>query len=163
MAIIWKTIPGYEGLYEASNTGMVRSLKRNTTSGKVLSPGVTHGGYLLVTLVKNGKHKSHPLHRLIVMAFTGENLKGKQINHLNFVVTDNRIENLEICSPQENMAHYYQKKNDGRLKLSREKIDQIIDLVTNKGLIQEKVAKMFDCHQADVSNFVNKKRRIYQY
>jgi len=138
-------------------------LKRNTTSGKVLSPAKGKGGYLLVRLSKNGKYKSTSVHRLVVTAFIRKLEDGEQVNHLNFNIADNRLENLEICSAQENMIHYYKNNKDGKIKLSFDDIKKIIDLVKQKGMRQVVVAKMFGIHQADVSNYVKHKRRIYQY
>lgn len=162
MALVWKSIPDYEDLYKISNTGLVRSFKRNTTSGKILSPGFDKDGYLLVILSKNGKHKTSKIHKLVATVFIREIKNSEQVNHINLVKADNRVENLEICSSQENMAHYY-KSFKGKLKITRKQVDQIINLVKNEGLTQSKVAAMFNCYQADVSNYVNKKRRIYQY
>lgn len=104
---IWKPIKGYEGLYEASNYGNVRSLKRNNTNGKVLKP-YTHktNGYNYVSLSKNNIRKTKRVHALIVEAFTDYVSKGFNpdavIDHLDGDKTNNRLDNLEVVTQKEN-------------------------------------------------------------
>lgn len=66
---IWKDIPSFEGLYQASNQGLVRSLPRNTTAGRVLKFHTAHNRYLRVMLSKDNIQTTFPVHRLICMAF----------------------------------------------------------------------------------------------
>ena len=95
---IWTAISGYEGLYDVSNMGRVRSLKRNTTSGKILVGVPDKDGYLHVTLSKDGVPRRRSVHRLVAMAFVdGHSDKCNIVNHINEVVNDNRAENLEWC------------------------------------------------------------------
>ncbi len=105
----WKPVPGYEGFYEVSDRGDVRSLKRATTSGKVLKLSKTKHGYLKVTLSKNGEHKTAAVHRLVALAFL-ENPDNKQeVNHKNGIRTDNSLENLEWVTNSENQLHAYRE------------------------------------------------------
>lgn len=106
-AEIWKTIPGYEELYEASNLGRIRSLPRATTNGRVLKLYCnSKNGYMYVSLSKDNVQKSRRVHRLVMAAFNGLN-DGLQVNHLNGNKADNRIDNLEYCTQSENMKHAY--------------------------------------------------------
>ena len=107
---IWRPIDGYEGLYEVSSLGHVRSLPRDYHYGTIDSPllmklDTVNGGYLRVTLSKNGERKRHMVNRLVAQAFI-PNLGNKPVvNHINTVRTDNRVENLEWCTYKENSNH----------------------------------------------------------
>jgi hypothetical protein len=107
---IWKSIPGYDGLYEVSNIGSVKSLPRKMTKGrvnfiskeKILKYAKTDG-YFNVSLFKDGKRKTIRVHVLVAMAFLGHVPNGHKIevDHKNDIKTDNRLENLQILSGDE--------------------------------------------------------------
>lgn len=101
--IVWKDIPGYEGLYQASNMGGIRSLNYNHTHMvKELKIGTNSSGYYHVSLHKNSQKKTIPVAKCVWLAFNGPIPNGMQINHLNEDKTDNRIENLSLVTPKEN-------------------------------------------------------------
>ena len=104
MEEIWKPVLGYEGLYEVSNFGRVKSFfyKRQ---GKtiVLSPRKVGNGYLAVHLSKDKKKISFRIHRLVWEAFNGPIPAGMQVNHNNEVKTDNRLENLSLMVQKDNL------------------------------------------------------------
>jgi hypothetical protein len=99
----WKDIEGYEGLYQVSNEGRVKSLNyRQTKQEKILKAFKNNNGYLLVGLCKNGKPTHKLVHRLVAEAFIPM-VEGKQeIDHINSVRHDNRVENLRWCTSEEN-------------------------------------------------------------
>lgn len=109
----WKVVGGYEGLYEVSDLGRIRSLGRecNSKNGskqrkkeRILIQEVTIHGYCRVRLFDaEGKAKHYPVHRLVMNAFRGES--DLQINHINEIKTDNRLKNLEYCTPKQNCNH----------------------------------------------------------
>ncbi len=106
MQEIWKDIPDYNGNYQISNFGRVKSLKKwNGTSCRILSPGKTHKGYLAVSLSKNGKAKSIFIHRLVAKAFITNPDNLPQINHKNENKEDNHVQNLEWCDNSYNMNY----------------------------------------------------------
>lgn len=105
---VWKNIKGYEGLYQVSNLGRVRSFPRKGTHSNnihILSPGIDHKGYLNVRLSKRCKGHSFRVHKLVAMAFIPNTHNKEQINHINGIKTDNRVTNLEWCTNLENMRH----------------------------------------------------------
>ena len=103
---IWKDVVGYEGIYQVSNLGRVKSLNYNHTGKeKVRKLDLGRKGYYLVVLCKGGKRKAHIVHRLVMLAFIGES--DLQVNHKNGIKTDNRLENLEYCTASENIRHSF--------------------------------------------------------
>lgn len=126
----WKQIKGYEGLYEVSNLGKVRSLdrtiinKRGTPqkyNGKTLKWDIaehTHSSYARVTLSKDHKTKRYSVHRLVAEAFI-VNLDNKEcVNHIDNNALNNNVSNLEWCTHSENMIH---AQKQGRLMDSQSK------------------------------------------
>lgn len=111
MEEIWKDIKGYEGSYQVSTLGNVRSLPRKTNNqysqGILMKPHKTPFGYLKVQLYKNKKAKWFPIHRLVAMAFLNEFDSTLQVNHKNGIKTDNTINNLEMVTASENQLHSY--------------------------------------------------------
>lgn len=107
---IWKDITGYEGLYQVSDQGRVKSLKRKDCLGRtiqerILKTKIDRYGYLQLNLHAYGKQKTLTVHRLICEAFN-ENPEGKpEVNHINENKTDNRACNLEWCTRKENVNH----------------------------------------------------------
>ena len=110
----WRDIAGYEGLYQVSNMGRVKSLERTVTrkNGRklsvkewILKPETIHNGYLRVALEDSGKRKRFLIHRLVCEAFL-ENPKNKpEVNHINEDKSDNRACNLEWVTKEENINH----------------------------------------------------------
>lgn len=111
---IWKTIQGYEGLYEVSNLGNVRSLDRAVKQsngsighykGRVLKGEQDKKGYRRVRLSKNNITQKFQVHRLVALAFI-PNLENKQfVNHIDESTDNNNVDNLEWCTGHENMRH----------------------------------------------------------
>lgn len=102
---VWKPVVGYEGLYEVSNTGKVRSLydaRWDKYRVKELKPLNNSRGYLMVFLYKDGERKMHTVHKLVMAAFVGPRPEGYDINHIDEDKTNNRVDNLEYCTHREN-------------------------------------------------------------
>ena len=131
----WKPVVGYEGLYEVSNLGRVKSLPRtvrykgtNTPAKRkerILIPAHDSDGYLVVGLTLDGKRKGYKVHRLVAKAFLANMNDLPQINHKNGLRDDNRVENLEWCSAKDNIRHKYDKlkySSIGRIAKTGERI-----------------------------------------
>lgn len=100
---IWKDIPNYEGLYQVSNLGNVRSLNYNKTKKiKILTPSFDSYGYHHLVLWKDGKRKGFTVHRLVAEAFIPNPDNLHQINHKDEDKTNNCVDNLEWCSAEYN-------------------------------------------------------------
>jgi hypothetical protein len=100
---VFKDIKGFEGIYQVSNLGRVKSLKFNKE--KILKAGDSNG-YCTVDLWKNKKRYSKHVHKLVAMAFLDHEPNGYKlvVDHVNNVRTDNRVENLQIITPRKNTS-----------------------------------------------------------
>lgn len=116
MTETWKPVKGYEGLYEVSDLGNVKSLARvvkakgsgtRTIKDRLLKPQRHQNGYLFVTLSKDGVTWHASIHRLVAFHFVNceGDMSQLQVNHINAKKDDNRAENLEWCTPQGNIRH----------------------------------------------------------
>ena len=108
---VWRDVKGYEGLYQVSSDGRVKSLERTYidkigreryVKERILKPVIDRYGYLLVSLYAGGKQKNHTVHRLVCEAFHENPDYKPQVNHINEIKTDNRASNLEWATAREN-------------------------------------------------------------
>lgn len=106
MQEIWKDIQGYEGYYQVSNLGRVKSLRSNT----ILKINDIKGGYSQVGLSINGKQKTKRIHRLVATAFLDNEFNLTQINHKDKNRHNNRVDNLEWCDYKYNIQYSRARK-----------------------------------------------------
>ena len=117
MSESWRWIEGYEGVYEVSSAGRVRSFAKYP-DGRFLRPGrMNRFGHLSVMLGRDGGSKT--VHSLVMSAFSGPRPKGADVAHLNGVGSDNRLHNLKYTSRSENNLHV---AVHDRRKISRAKV-----------------------------------------
>lgn len=100
----FKDIPWYEGKYQASNLGFIKSLLNK----KILSAYQHSNKYLTVQLCYDWQIKRHLVHRLVALTFLINTEERKTVNHKNWIRDDNRLENLEWNTYSENLKHKYQ-------------------------------------------------------
>ena len=146
---IWKDISGYEGLYQVSNLGNVKSLNRyiefknrfKFKKGILLKKCISNG-YHLVNLSKNNIVVNKNVHRLVAIAFINNSDNKPEVNHINGIKTDNRAENLEWCTKSENIKHSFhilnRKANKpmiGKFGILHNNCNEIIQLSANNEFI----------------------------
>lgn len=109
MKEIWKDIKGYEGIYQVSNLGRVKSKRC------ILRPG-NNKGYMTVALSNYGKVKYFQVHRLVAQAFIPNPNNLPEVNHRDEKSTNNKVDNLEWCTPSYNNSYNGLAKKKGLLK-----------------------------------------------
>lgn len=141
MEEIWKDVIGYEGLYQISNLGRIKSLTRKvqckggqrTTKGKILKPFQTRNPYLCIDLRQHQTHKTKFIHRLVAEAFIPNPNNYPYVNHKDSNPINNRIDNLEWCTQSYNVKYAYINGNakptlgcfkKGHIPHNRRKVNQ---------------------------------------
>ena len=143
---VWKDIIGYEKLYQVSNFGNVKTLRKN----KLLKPTINYRGYLCITLSKNGKSTQYKIHRLVATAFLHNYLELPQVNHKDGDKLNNCVDNLEWCSPNYNMRHSYQNNLTKGAKKIIEQYDKNGNLIKRWNSMTE-ASKVLDIAQPSIS------------
>lgn len=160
----WRDIQGYEGFYQVSNLGKVRSLPRidrgisilgkpytRKLKGRELSQQTDIGGYRTVPLSKNGKQRHYMVHRLVADAFISKPSDNLVINHKDMVRHNNCVENLEWCTQQYNV-HY-----GGAVERQHAMISKAVYQMTMEGEIIAKYLSFAEASKAvgvDKSNII---------
>lgn len=120
----WRDIKGYEGLYQVSNLGRVKSLERykknrgkmQLVEGTIRMPRIEKNGYARVDLCKDGKRKMHCVHRLVTEAFVPNPENKPQVNHIDEDRSNNNANNLEWVTNKENCNYGMHNKNLSKAK-----------------------------------------------
>lgn len=134
MIEIWKDIEGYEGLYQISNLGRVKSLNyRNTKREQNIKLTVCKG-YYMARLYKDGKSKRYQVSRLVAKAFIPNPKNKLQVDHINGDKLNNNLLNLRWVSPRENILGYgYKQRIETLKKISKEKGIHLVKAIPIKG------------------------------
>lgn len=161
---IWKDIPNYEGFYQASNLGRIRSLPRNGTikAVKIITQGKTKFGRLKIILRKSGVVKTFNTHRLIAQTFISNTENKPCINHKDHNPLNNNIENLEWVTHSENMKYdfitkYRTHRGDNHNNRKLNSFDVKVIRFLKVKLSQKDIAYMFDVCRTNITLILNNK------
>jgi len=177
----WRDIKGYEGVYQASDLGRIRSLdkirrkwnhqgKRDVDylyKGRVLKSNICNI-YLYVCLMHKGVKKSRSVHRLIAKTFVDNPNNKPNVNHIDFNHYNNSSNNLEWCTQYENIQHtkkhgrsrYANGEDQGKTRLTKEDVIKI-RCMSKEGVSQGKIASMYKMSRSGICNIISKKSWKY--
>lgn len=161
---IWKDIKGYEGLYQVSNLGRVRSVDRYVKQkegfyqyikGRIRKSKLNNGGYMLVSLSKDNKGKTFLIHRLVAQAFIPNSENKPQVNHIDENPCNNCVDNLEWCDAKYNCN--YGNHSEKLSKAFKRKVAQYtLDGIYVKTWNSYKEAGLaLNINRGNISNCVN--------
>lgn len=159
----WRDIPGYEGLYQASTYGRIKSYSRTWLSGRwvyrtiperVMNPSVDRKGYYIIGLRRDGKQKMSKAHRLVAMTFIPNPDNKPQVNHKDTNKKNNYVDNLEWATNGENMQHAHDNKlmnlrvgeKHPQAKLNNKQVLEILNI--NRP--HHEIAKLFGVSRATI-------------
>lgn len=167
---IWKDIKGYEGYYQVSNFGRVKSLARYRIGSygkpqkvyeKILKQTIMNNGYLTVVLSNNKIYKQKLVHRLVAETFILNLENKKEVNHINGDKTNNHVTNLEYVSHHDNQKHASINnlmavgEKHGRHKLIE---NDVLEIRKLKGILSySKISKKYNISIAMISLIINNK------
>lgn len=156
---IWVDVPGFDGFYQVSNTGSVKRLKGHLTAGgRILKQHPNTQGYFIVSLSKNRTNRKFLVHRLVAMGFIPNPECKKEVNHINGIKTDNRLENLEWSTRIENMANAVERnamasgERHRCSKISDKDAVHIIEL--SKTISVKEIASQFSVSASTISSLI---------
>ena len=163
---IWKDIQGYEGHYQISNIGRVKSLarKKNHIKGFAITKEIilkqqkNFDGYYNLSLKLNCCRKNYSIHRLVAIHFISNLDNKKEVNHINGIKQDNRVENLEWCTRRENIIHSFNTglnagnkgEKHGMSKITELQVLEIKQRLKN-GQTHQKIAEIYNVGRTTIS------------
>ena len=174
---IWKDITGYEGLYQVSNLGRVKSLPRvnrcvdkyYTRKGKVLTGHPDKDGYLVVHLSKNGIERRFRVHRIVAKSFIPNSNKLPQVNHINEIVNDNRVANLEWCDCKYNIQYGTGINRRAKSQMNRHGAKKVLQFTLDGKFVREfpsnmEVVRVYGFRQSHINECcLGKAKTAYGY
>jgi predicted XRE-type DNA-binding protein len=162
---MWHDIKGYyRGCYFINDKGQVKNKK-----GNILKPATDKGGYKWIILQRNKVKKYKYIHRLVAECLLPNPHNKKEVNHKNGIKDDNRVENLEWCTPSENVLHSIKEglrvplkgSEIGNSKLKESDVITIKNMLKKGDVLQKNIAEMFNITPTTVSDI--KKGRSWSH
>ena len=156
----WKDIKGYEGLYQVSNLGRVKN-----RHGRILKSIIDRYGYITYGLSKKSIIKYFKSHRLVAIHFISNSDNLPEVNHINGIKTDNRVENLEWCTSSQNQIHAFkiglQTSHKGEecynSKLTEKQVLEIRAKYIPKKYTQQNLANEYGVTRSTVQEIISNK------
>lgn len=172
MAEKWKDINGYEGFYQISNNGRVRSWRfKSGKKGRrekpfIKSQWTTPNGYRFVGLWRDGHRKSTSVHKLVAMHFIPNPKRKPQVNHKDGVKSNNHVSNLEWVTCSENILHSHKNGMSSSLKGEESKAAKLtetevleIRAAANLGCFSHReIAESYSVNRRQITRIINRKR-----
>lgn len=170
---IWKEVPGYEGYYEVSDQGRVKSLARKilridghycSVSGRIMKLKRDSGGYSCCKLSKNGKKRDFLAHRLVLVAFVGPCPAGHESCHRDGNPANNSLDNLywgtKLQNSQDSFRHGTRVKGEtnGRSVLTEKDVREIIGMLKQGIRSHAEISEIFGISERHVRRIRNRKR-----
>lgn len=161
---IWKPIEGYEGLYEVSSWGRVKSLPKEWIAGNgikrkhdgiILSPAVQKKGYLRLGLSKEGKLKSFQVHQLVAQAFIPNPNNYPLVMHLDDIPANNYYKNLKWGDDKLNAEDRDNKSRGSKTKLTEQQVLEIRNKYIPIKYSQSKLANEYNVSRALIQGIIN--------
>jgi len=163
MEEIWVPVKNYEGLYEVSNSGLVKSLKRSilpknakksyVVKEKILAPGVNSQGYQTVCLCRQGERKTFKVHALVAAGFLGPRPDGQVVRHGPKGQLNNSVQNLSYGTDEDNERDKI-RDNTSKHVLPAEKILEIRKIYNDKQITVYRLSKLYGLDPSTVRRIV---------
>lgn len=163
----WKDVENYEGYYQISSLGRVRSVtrliiyktgKRFTYKSRILKQRTDKDGYLRITLNKECKLSTMSMHRLVAIHFIPNPDNLLQVNHLDGDKTNNSISNLEWCNVYDNLKHSY-REGLKKTKLNEQDVKDIKELYKLGKHTQKQIGELYGVNKEHINGIINNKKR----
>jgi NUMOD4 motif/HNH endonuclease len=177
----WVDISNYEGYYQVSNYGNVRSLDRvitehpsvkneqqtgktQTLKGRILKPHTNSSGYYQINLNRKSIRTTFAIHQLVAQAFLDNRSRKPLVNHINGIKTDNNVNNLEWATYSENLEHAYKNRlrravktnevasKNYKRKLTEQQVREIKLLIAAKSLTLKQIANQYDVGRSTIGS-----------
>lgn len=161
---LWKDVIDYEGLYQVSNLGRVKSLQTSNKKELIKSLHTAHSGYVCVTLNKKSKSETTYVHRLVAKAFHPNPDNKKVVNHIDSNKANNNASNLEWVTYSENLKHSFKagrKILKGTERFSKVTEEQVLDIrkrFADGGITKTELAKEYKVHPQTIHHIIIRKK-----
>ena len=163
---IWKDIPEYEGLYQVSNLGNIKSLsrrnKKRVNQERLMKLKLNSSGYYQVWLYKNNKDRGFFVHRLVALVFIPNKNNLPEVNHIDAIKINNVVSNLEWCTHLQNMKHANnlglistKEMTESKRKYTKNDLDRVIEL-RNLNKSHREISKQTGIHKSTVKRMIDK-------